>query len=235
MGYLSDDEQHQHELMSVDGESRQMYDADSHVDLETLLANKGGLKLNRHQRYKIAAILASSLLQLQSTPWLTSQLTKKNIIFYRQGSDIAVDHPYIHHSFPSSKSKGDQISSENDSSNPSIQKPTISPFAAKNASLTHLGILLLELCFGEPIEAQELRKYYLGSDGKAHAWTDYMTARDWAEMVCDEEPALEHIIKCCIFCHFEEKVDWENKKFVQAVYGSVVEPLEKIIGKWPTA
>jgi len=61
-----------------------------------------------------------------------------------------------------------------------------------------------------------------------------MTARDWSETVCEEEPALEQIIKCCIFCAFEEKVDWGNKEFVQAVYGNVVGPLEKIaVAKWP--
>jgi hypothetical protein len=32
-----------------------------------------------------------------------------------------------------------------------------------------------------------------------------MTALYWADMVCEEDPALEHIVKCCVFCIFEEK------------------------------
>jgi hypothetical protein len=107
-------------------------------------------------------------------------------------------------------------------------------FSARNM-LSNLGILLLELCFGGAIEEQDIWKSYLRPDGKPHQATNYMAARDWAEMVSEEDPALEHIIKCCVFCIFEEKADWENKKFIQAVYNSVVVPLEKIINKWPAS
>ena len=55
-----------------------------------------------------------------------------------------------------------------------------------------------------------------------------------AEFIDQEEPAFEQIIKCCVFCIFDEKADWENKKFTQAVYTSVVAPLDKLIAKWPT-
>jgi hypothetical protein len=96
-------------------------------------------------------------------------------------------------------------------------------------SLSNLGILLLELCFGQPIESQAFRKDYLGQDGKPHNSTDYLTAVYWADMVCEEDPALEHIVKCCMFCIFEEKADWNNKKFTQAVYNSVVEPLKRLL------
>lgn len=100
------------------------------------------------------------------------------------------------------------------------------------SSLSNLGILLLELCFGQPIESQAIRELYLGPNGEAHNSTDYMMALLWADMVCAEDPALEHIVKCCVSCIFEEKADGNNKKFTQVVYKSVVEPLEKIIAKW---
>jgi len=161
-------------------------------------------------------------------------LEKKNIYFYRQGSQVLIDYPYIKHSFPSTKTSASQNAAHDPTAATTTAATNQTPltrFKARN-SLSNLGILLLELCFGQPIEDQQLRKFYLGPDGKPHEGTDYMTARDWAEMVCEEEPALEQIIKCCISCIFEEKADWENKKFVQAVWASVCEPLERVVGKW---
>lgn len=136
-----------------------------------------------------------------------------------------MDNPYIRHSFPSTKLSGG-ITQDPPASDPR--------FDTRN-SLSNLGILLLELCFGQPIEDQEqIRKNYLGADGKPHKGTDYMTARDWAEMVWEEDPKLEPIIKSCLFCMFEEKPDWQNKMFTQAVYASVVEPLDSyFVSKWP--
>jgi hypothetical protein len=216
LGYLCDDLQRHHELRPV--KEHQPTSTVEIVSLETLLT--GPEKLSRHDRYKIASILASSLLQLQSTPWLADKIEKKSIFFYRRGTKVLIEHPYVHQEFSSVKASAH------------CPHTTQSRFAARN-SLSHLGILLLELCFGQTIENQDMWKSYLGADGKPHQGTDYMTARDWAEMVCEEEPAFEHIIKCCVFCVFEEKADWENKKFIQAVYASVVAPLEKIISKWP--
>jgi hypothetical protein len=85
----------------------------------------------------------------------------------------------------------------------------------------------------QAVEDQPIWKQYLGQDGKPHEFTDFMTARDWAESVGAQEPAWEDIIKCCISCIFAEKADWKNKKFTVAVYESAVEPLEKMAMKWP--
>lgn len=217
LGYFCDSDKRQHELRPVK-ELHPASEDESIVSLETLLTSTP--RVSRHDRYHVASILASSLLQLQSTPWLADKMEKKNIFFYQQCSKVLIDYPYVRQSFSSVKRAAQPIT------------PGQARFAARN-SLSHLGILLLELCFGEAIEKQDVWKCYLGSDGMPHQGTDYMAARDWAEMVCEEEPALEHIIKCCVFCIFEEKADWGNKNFIQAVYASVVAPLENIINKWP--
>jgi len=61
-----------------------------------------------------------------------------------------------------------------------------------------------------------------------------MTAREWVDSVWEEEPKLESIIKTCLFHPFEEKPDWRNKLFTQAVYVSVVGPLDDyFVTKWP--
>ncbi len=68
-------------------------------------------------------------------------------------------------------------------------------------SLSNLGILTLQLYFGQLIESEPTREFYLVSDGKPRKAADYMTAISWADLVCEEDPALKHIVKrvvCCI-------------------------------------
>lgn len=194
------------------------------ISLETLLKDGQATTFNRKQRHKIASVLASSLLQLQTTPWLAQTFGKRDILFYKHDSIVLSDHPFVRHAFASTKSNHTpQIAGQ---SSPAVR------FVARD-SLSSLGIILLEICYGQTIEDQPFRKRYLGPDGKPHEYTNFMTARDWAESVAEQEPEWEHIIRCCISCMFEEKADWENKKFTAAVYESVVEPLEKMVMKWP--
>jgi hypothetical protein len=215
LGYLSDDEHQQHEfrLLKDTTSSSQTLEETS---LEGLLANKGQMTLSRQKRYKIASILASSLLQLQNTPWLAENLEKKNILFYRKGSDVLVEEPFINHSFTPTKAYQDE-------------KTDVSRTLPRK-TLSSLGILLLELCFGDAIENQtELRKSHLSSDGKALEGTDYLTAIEWLDKVAEEEPKMAPIIKWCIFCLFEGKPNWSDTTFTQAVYSSVVQPLEMLV------
>jgi hypothetical protein len=225
LGYIRDEKQCQHMLHSAQDEQLRVREF-AYISLAALLQGQGDVRLTRHEHYKVASILVSSLLLLQSTPWLAEKIEKNNIFFCRQDSKVFVDRPYIRHYFQSLKSA-------RPCSTASIL-PKLHPhprFVARN-SLSNLGILLLKLCFSQPIESQDLRKFHLAPDGKPCDRTDYMTARDWADLVCEEDPALEHIVKCCAFCIVEEKADWNNKKLTQAVHNSVVEPLEKIIAKW---
>jgi hypothetical protein len=225
LGYLIDSQNQRHELQSV---PESYLDDEKSTSLEELLNSNEAFKFSRQQRYKVASILASSLLQLQTTPWLPSQLDKKNIFFYRDGQDILFDRPYIRHSFYSSR----MATSKEQTTSPSLP----ARFAARN-SLNSLGTLLLELCFGKPVEKCELRKYHLGADGQAHERTNWSTTRDWAELVGEEDPRLEHVINCCVFdvLSLQQKPDWQSEVFVQAVYVSIVEPLEQLIEKWRPA
>jgi hypothetical protein len=225
VGYIVDKDQYYHELVFVQ-KSIEPPHKDSYISLETLLGDGQVTSFNRQQRHKTACVLASSLLQLQTTPWLTETFGKEDIWFYKHDLTILFDHPFVRHSFTSNKSC--HISAYAGHTSPAKR------FVARN-SLNNLGIVLLEICYGQAIEDQPIRKQYLGPDGRPHEHTNFMTARDWAESVCEQEPEWEHIIKCCIFCMFEEKADWGNKKFTAAVYESVVEPLEKMVIEWSKA
>jgi hypothetical protein len=228
LGYLSDEEHTRHELRSIKDGSTPAQGCEL-ISLETLLAGRTRSKLSRKQRYRLAVVLASSSLQLQTTPWLADKLEKKNIFFYQNGSVIVADQPYIRHSFPSKK-----IFTEANPEEMPIQPAQ--PFSVRCStrnSLVHLGILLLELCFGQPIEKQtDLRNQYL-MDGKAHNDTDYLTARDWIYEVEEEAGVeFESAVKCCVQCNFDAKLDWADTIFTQSVYAAVVEPLEKAYGRF---
>jgi hypothetical protein len=226
LGYLSDEEHLHHELRSTKNGEMPIENCEL-IGLENLLASNNRSKLTRKQRYRLAVILASSILQLQTTPWLLDPLVKKNIFFCRNGFNILSDQPYILHSLPSDKSSPitnqDQMSTQ-----------PISPLIIRNTtrnSLVHLGILLLELCFGQPIEKQtDLRDQYL-MDGKAHNDTDFLTARDWVYAVGEEAgEEFEKAVKCCVQCNFDGKLDWRDMHFTESVYTAVVKPLEKAYG-----
>ena len=223
LGYLPDQDQLYHELRLIDDETspRANYDL---ISLDALLNNSSQTKLTRKQRYRLATILASSTLQLQTTPWLTERLAKKNIYFYKNEAGVLADQPYIRHAFPSSKSLP-RPTTESEPLQPALSHST-------RDSLVDLGITLLELCFGQPIEKQtDLRDQYL-MDGKPHNGTDFLTARDWVYAVGEEAgEEFENAVKCCVQCHFDGKLDWADMNFTQSVYSAVVEPLGKAYAK----
>jgi len=220
LGYISDHKKQRHDIRCL---TEEVTDSGSLevISLERLLAIDGHLRLTRQKRYKVACILASSLLQLQTTPWLSGNLNKNNILFYHQGSEVLIDQPYICHSFPST------MSSPRSSGNITPEDQSHTP---PRTNLSSLGILLLELCWGQVIESQtNLRKKHLSPDGQAIGGTDYLTAIDWLDTVDEEEPRMLPIIKWCMFCLFEGKPNWSDTKFTQAVYANVVQPLEMLL------
>ena len=223
-GYLRGEEERLHELRATsDDLETPPQGNESLVSLESLLLGREGPRLSRLERFKVASVLASSLLQLQTTPWL-KKMEKKNILFYRRGPKVHIEHPYLRHPFLSSKAP--QTSGQPEDHTPSDR------MAVRN-SLSNLGILLLELGFWQTIDSYYMRQDYFGADGKPHQSTDYLTALAWSDKVSEEEPSLENIIECCLKCIFPVKADWSDKKFTQAVYTNVVGPLEDIIKRWP--
>ncbi|KAF7927495.1 uncharacterized protein EAE98_005877 [Botrytis deweyae] len=102
LGYLPADHLERHEFRDSDDSvtSRAFY-RDKFVSLETILSKPDKFSpLNRYERYKVAYILASSLLQLQNAPWLTGNLQKRHILFLCDWNKhkILIDQPNFSHS-----------------------------------------------------------------------------------------------------------------------------------------
>ena len=176
-------------------------------------------RVSRLERYSIAATLASSLLQLYNSPWVGESWSKNDIYFVKaaEGSPI-YDRPYITRRFKSSLG-GDSIASGNKASSRDNSVKSIEA----------LGIMLLELCFGETIEDQPFRKKYLGADGQPNDMTDFCTAKQWWQdhALGEGGPEFHTAIRRCLFCAFAPKsTSLEDDELCAALYSEVVEPLE---------
>lgn len=223
LGYLCSPDRHRHEFRSI-RDNQKVSETSQLISLDQLLSRSTNaqMEFTRKQRYRLAVILASSLLQLQTTPWLTQNMEKKDIFLECLGREVMTEQPYICHLFPSIK----YPSASTSPVIPDAITPT-ARFSAK-ASLNQLGILLLELCFGRAIEEQtHIREEFL-FNGQPHNQTDILTAREWiSDVEFEAGPEFRNAIKCCF--DFDVKPNWNDTKFTQSIHAGVVQPLKQIL------
>lgn len=172
-GYLVREECHYH----VFNISRQNSQAIRSATLDQMLRGSVSPPLTRSQRYNLSLIIASTFLQLLDSPWLSVLPKRSDIIFFGNANEGApffrLDQPHISHNFrPSSMqnkcSSWQQMFSFTD-------------------ALDHLGILLLELCFGRIMEDQSWRKCRpVGANDQEKKGFDILAAREWQCHVNEE-------------------------------------------------
>lgn len=140
---------------------------DSFITLAEVLSRRNSDQLNRRERYRIALDLASSFVQLKSSPRMTAALRKTMIEFSHHvgpgESPSKLGPPLIARGFEAS-TLGAQ------------------PTGVDKDAIAALGITLSELCFGRPIEEyhDESLKAALGNSysEKLAAVLDLWAARD---------------------------------------------------------
>jgi hypothetical protein len=190
-----------------------------YITLETLLSTSSPIGLTRRQRFQIALILASSHVQLHSTPWLKSKWSKKDVLFLYDPQDptkIGTDQPYISRSL----SKSFQQSGNNTAMSNNIY--------SFQDSIRNLGIILLELCFGTAIEDHRLRPKVDVNDEQILKLINYAAADQWARDVVEEAgPEYSDAINWCLH-HTPESSGMEEKdeKWREDMFVKVVEPLK---------
>jgi hypothetical protein len=193
------------------------------VTLENILpdlenAPTGQMQMSQKQRFALANVLASSILQLQPTHWMSSSLQKRDIKFLvpSTSQEPVFSHPYI--------------SGSNESVSPNNDVRIVSTAELKKM-LFCLGVLLLELTFNQRIETLRIRNKYMGPDGTPNEYTDLCTAKKWQERVLDAYgDGLSDVIRCCIDFSFGLKEQrWSNDEFVEAYVANVLEPLKEVL------
>ncbi|KAF2426311.1 hypothetical protein EJ08DRAFT_378173 [Tothia fuscella] len=167
MGFLDADQESFCIYPTVNRKDFKMNDT---VSLSTLLSRTAGQRLTRAERYSVALILAASHVELQASPWLGKHWTKDDIIFLRDSSNpdvLLVQKPYLLRDVPHD-----------------AQSPTLAP---DDCSFISLGIALLELCFGTPIEQHPMwQKYYSDGTMKADSFGLLAIALQWRDYIGGE-------------------------------------------------
>ncbi|KAI4253148.1 MAG: hypothetical protein LQ352_003858 [Teloschistes flavicans] len=170
-----------------------------------MLGVRDSTRLTRKARLELAIILASTALQLQTTPWLDTKWSGKCIRF----ANGSLQHPFISRAYP-----GETAAAE---------APEAIGSPVRNRSIFGLGVLLLELAVGKPIDCFKNPEQSIPSE-------DFLIASQLLHQLEDNEGAgYLDAAQACIFCNFGSKakiLDFGNDSFRQAVYEDVIVPLE---------
>ena len=171
--------------------------------------------LSKKHRLQLAVTLASTALQLQTTPWLESKWSKEDILFHNG----LPEHPYISKTFEKDANAMEAPDHP--------KKDFSSPI--RNESMFNLGVILLELSFGKSLDQLKIEE-------DPDIYTEYAIARRLVDTLADEEsPGYANAAWACIYCDFGSKVkspSLDNEAFRQAVYDDVVVPLEEEWKHW---
>ncbi|KAK3370388.1 hypothetical protein B0H63DRAFT_486905 [Podospora didyma] len=194
--------------------SRQSADQLPSVSLDQILRGEVYPPPTRTQRYALSLIMASSFVQLLDSPWLPATSFKKTEVHFLSDAKDAnlflLDQPHINRDF------------QLDGGSPSEQVFNNAPFTD---ALDHLGIMLLELCFGRILEDQACRKRWpAGGNGKEKAVFDIMAARDWQCQVNEEAgPDYAEAVGWCLGGNRSTP----SERWRQEMLRKVIQPLQR--------
>ena len=167
-------------------------------------------------RLRIALTVASSVLQLYKTPWLREDWNMHNILI-DESADTYGDQVYVSGDFP---------------------KVTVAKQAAqrqmmyhlvRNETLFSLGILLIELCLGQPLGLLRTPEDPLNTNGVPDIFTDWSTTNRLLNSVYSEAGMrYGDATRRCIRCEFDEReTTLDNDAFRQKFYDNVITLLEE--------
>ena len=207
-------------------------DAGAHKDICTkrldhvLRYGQGGLKqfvLSRLDRLHLAVTLASSLLQLDSTPWLQGQWRSSDILLLVNGNGVVrsqkVVYPYI---------------SQTDSTAGGIKGKAVNSIQlrahlVRSEVLYALAQLLVELCFGMSL-SKKFDPQDLDPEGRQEITEMNILRRLLDQCDIDNEIGKWYgdVVWTCLYCPFKKReIDFDDEETVSAVYEDIVMPLAK--------
>ncbi|OCK90638.1 uncharacterized protein K441DRAFT_665937 [Cenococcum geophilum 1.58] len=208
------------QLWQVNSKPKRLWGLESGraVSLGDFLRNTG--KMTLKQKRILAVILAHTMLQYCGSPWMAEDWNKEHIKFFHQtierdgAAKLDLERPYLSKGFVTSRTAQGGSS-----------KYVLHPCS----SVLALGILLLEIELGVPIESKRADADLNG--GKVNANTDLFTASRILEESHDNMyNSYFKIIQACIDCKFLvnlQRASLGDEEVRQAVYDEIVVPLEE--------
>ncbi|KAF4627633.1 hypothetical protein G7Y89_g10518 [Cudoniella acicularis] len=186
----------------------------SHPSITLASLLQSNISFSQKEKRILGVILAYAMLQTCESPWMNREWNKNSIVFFYGSADPSsadTRRPYISSRFDPMSYGQDQQALHRIHRHPGILA---------------LGILLLELEFGSPIES------YRGASGcgskEVNVNTDYTTAL-WLLDQCGDDVYENYkaAIQACLECKFVATGEtFEHEGFRKAVYESIVVPLE---------
>ena len=230
LGVLIDDFDRKFELSKIigPGSATAAPDTVRLVPLTELLDahHQTSIDIARQRRFEMAIHIASALLQIQTSPWLSSRWSKDEFLFLADSQSVHSNYPYISKLF-SSTSTDLSAASNSLSPPPSVSEEEI------RASLFSVGVVILELIFGHTIQACTFRHLYYGSNNQPNDLTDVSTARKWSQKVLGECGAeIADVVRRCLDCSFGPRPNLKDTRFREAVYEGVIRPLADYLKTW---
>ncbi|KAI0451143.1 hypothetical protein F5B21DRAFT_528256 [Xylaria acuta] len=174
--------------------------------------------LTRAQRMSIALTLAYAMLELYPTPWLPRNIGKADVYFFvRKSGQVIPESPFLLCDVSSSK-------------NPTAtHTPTLSH--DHSDALLALGIIIMELWFGQSIESLPFWEDHCDEKGIAKPFTSFTAAIEWQKKAVGEAGIVLHDVtyRCIRGNVGPTTIDFNDSNCVRAVFDQVVKPLEGLL------
>jgi hypothetical protein len=175
------------------------------------------------RRHNVAAILASSLLQLQRTPWLADSWNKNDVLFLMDQGKVLYERPYLSKEFYSCEATPSGFKTAEGGNFQGW--PDFHP----KLSLESLAIVLLELCLGEPLEKRPEKARLRPAAPSTQSSHEYLLsiARAWSwEEIYLHEAMFPDIRESCMnFPNMQRAKLGRLDELRSDIYGVIVGPL----------
>jgi hypothetical protein len=222
IGYLLDPVGRKQGIHSLDTLKNHTQRQWTSFSLHQVLTKRGNV--TRHptllDKLQIATKLSSNVLQLHNTPWLSDDWRSSDVFFlYRSGAipPSIYEDPFVYGSLSPQRGK-------------STPNQRTTSRVIRNQTLFALGVLLIELWYGQPLEELQSAGDLNHQGTPGIAWC---TATRIAEEEIEFQAGKRYAdaVRRCIRCEFGEHrtPDLQSESFQQAVFEGVVVPIEKTL------
>lgn len=183
------------------------------ISLKQILEQKDtSIYLTYQDRLHLAVIISSSILQLHGSPWLSGTISSQDVFFIQKKDFPFYDQPFVMKSLPT-KSLATQDMSQD------------APFP-RNPVLVSLGVLLIELIQGKPIN--QLRTPQEESLAHTKLLQDYMTVKRLLQDVRMASSNYATAVTRCVDGDFHNGgLTLDNEELCEGVYSGIVALLER--------